>query len=215
MRFIIFGPPGVGKGTEAKLLSDKYSLEHISSGEILRNAMRQGTELGLMAKAKMDVGDLVSDDIMIGLIKDVISSEKCKSGYILDGFPRTIPQAKALDVLFQELGVKIDKVISMEIDENVIIDRLSTRRGCKQCGGLFNLKSDNIVNNDCPKCGAKGSIFQRDDDKKETIHNRFKIYNEMTAPVKEYYKSQSLLIDVDSTGTPDEVFVKIVNAIEK
>jgi adenylate kinase len=215
MKLIIFGPPGVGKGTEAKLLAEKYSLEHISTGEMLRDAMRRGTELGLLAKAKMDTGDLVSDDIMIGLIKDVISSEKCKAGYILDGFPRTIPQAEALDALFQKLGIKFDKVINMEIDENIIVNRLAARRGCKQCGGLFNLKNDKISGNDCPKCGAKDSIFQRDDDKEETIKHRFKVYNEMTAPVKEYYRSKGMLTNVNSEGNVDEVFAKIVNAIEK
>jgi len=214
MKLILFGPPGAGKGTCAQLLSNKYFLEHISTGDMLRNAIQQGSELGLMAKEKMDKGELVPDNIVIGLIKEAITSEKCKSGYILDGFPRTIPQAESLDTLFQELGVKPDKVINMEIDTSVVIDRLSARRTCKQCGALFNLKRDKLTGNDCPKCGTKGSIFQRDDDKEETIKNRFKVYNEVTAPIKEYYKSKGLLIDVDSKGTPDEVFSRMVNTIE-
>lgn len=214
MKLILFGPPGAGKGTCAQLLSKKYSLEHISTGDMLRNAIQQGSELGLIVKAKMDKGELVPDNIVIELIKEAITSEKCKAGYILDGFPRTISQAESLDTLFQELEIKLDKVINMEIDTNVVIDRLSARRTCKQCGALFNLKRDKLIGNDCPKCGAKGSIFQRDDDKEETIKNRFKVYNEVTAPIKEYYKSKGLLIDVDSKGTPDEVFSRMVNTIE-
>jgi adenylate kinase len=215
MKLIIFGPPGAGKGTEAKLLAEKYSLEHISTGEMLREAMRQGKELGLIAKAKMEAGELVSDDIMIGLIKDVISSEKYKGGYILDGFPRTIPQAEALEALFQELGVKLYKVINMEVDESVIVDRLSARRGCKYCGGLFNLRNDTIIGNDCPKCGAKDSIYQRDDDDEETIKYRIKVYNEITASVKKYYRSKGLLADVDASGTAAEVLLRIIKIIEK
>jgi adenylate kinase len=215
MKLILFGPPGAGKGTEAKLLAEKYSLQHISTGEMLREAMRQGTELGLMAKAKMDTGDLVPDDIVIGLIKETIASEKCKMGYILDGFPRTIPQAESLDALFQELGITYYNVINMRVDEALVIIRLSTRRGCKECGGLFNIRNDKIIDNNCPKCGAKSSIFQRDDDKEETIRNRFKVYKEMTAPIEEYYRSKGILIDVDATGNADETFAKIIKLIEK
>ncbi len=215
MKLILFGPPGVGKGTQAKLLVEKYSLDHISTGEILRESLKQGTELGLKAKSFMDQGELVPDDVMIGLIREVLKSDRCKSGFILDGFPRTIPQAEALSKLFEELNIKIDKVLNMEVDETLIINRLSMRRGCRECGALLNLLTDKIENNNCPKCGAKGSIYQRNDDKEETIKNRFVVYNQNTSPVKDYYKSKGMLTNVDSMGDIQDVFGNIVNVIEK
>ena len=215
MNLILFGPPGVGKGTQAKLLVDKYSLEHISTGEILREALKNGTELGLKAKSYMDKGELVPDDVMIGLIREVLKSDKCKKGFILDGFPRTIPQAEALTKLFEELNIKDFKVLNMEVDESLIIKRLSMRRVCKACGAIFNLLSDKIENNNCPKCGAINSLYQRDDDKEETIKNRFVVYNQNTAQVKDYYNKKGMLVNVDSIGSINEVFENIIAAIEK
>lgn len=214
MRLLLFGPPGVGKGTQAKLLVEKYSLEHISTGEILRESIKNGTELGLKAKSFMDKGELVPDEVMIGLIKEVLKSEKCSKGFILDGFPRTIPQAEALSTLFDELNIKIDKVLNMDVDENLIIHRLSMRRNCRQCGALLNLLTDKIENNTCPKCGAKDSIYQRDDDREETIKNRFVVYNKNTSPVKDFYASRGMLTNIDSMGDINQVFGNIIKAIE-
>jgi adenylate kinase len=214
MRLILFGPPGVGKGTQAKLLVEKYSIEHISTGDILREAVKKGTEMGLAAKIYMDKGELVPDSVMIGIIKDVLQSDKCKSGFILDGFPRTIPQADALSKLFDELNIQPDKVLSMEVDEKLIIERLSKRRQCKNCGAVFNLLNDKIENNNCPKCGAKDSIYQRADDQEETIANRFKVYNANTSPVKEFYVKKGTLTAVDSMGDIQSVFANVLKVLE-
>jgi adenylate kinase len=215
MRLILFGPPGVGKGTQAKLLVEKFSIQHISTGDILREAVKNGTTLGTKAKSFMDKGELVPDEVMIGLIKEVLQSDKCKSGFILDGFPRTIPQAEALSKLFDDLSIRPDKVLNLEVDEKLIAERVSKRRQCKSCGAVFNLLIDKIENSNCPKCEGKGTIYQRDDDKEETIANRFSVYNASTTPVKEYYRSKEMLIDVDAMGDIQNVFNNLLKAIGK
>jgi adenylate kinase len=204
MRIILFGPPGVGKGTQAKILSVKLNVPHISTGDLLREAAIAGTELGKKAKSVMDAGKLVPDDIMIGIIKDVLSSEKCKCGYILDGFPRTVPQAEALSVVLKELGQTIDRVISMEADDEEIVRRLSARVSCTNCKTIYNLLMDNLADPKiCPKCGGK--LFQRDDDKAETIRKRLSVYTESTAPVKQYYHKAGILRTVSGIGSIDEI----------
>jgi adenylate kinase len=214
MRLILFGPPGVGKGTQAKLLVEKYSIAHISTGDILREAVKNGTAMGMAAKSYMDKGELVPDEVMIGIIKDVLQSDKCKPGFILDGFPRTIPQAEALSNLFDELNIQPDTVLSMEVDEKLIIDRLSKRRQCKSCGAVFNLLNDKIESNNCPKCNAADSIYQRVDDQEETIANRFKVYNANTSPVKEFYVKKGMLTTVDSMGDIQSVFGNVLKVLE-
>jgi len=209
MRIILFGPPGVGKGTQAKILSAKFTIPHISTGDMLREAVTNGTEIGKKAQSIMDAGKLVSDEIMIGIITEVVNSLKCKNGFILDGFPRTVPQAEALDTVLLKLNRPIDAVISMETSENEIIERLSKRLTCSNCNSIFNLQADTLTDPlICPKCG--GRLFQREDDKPETIHKRMKVYLESTSPVKQYYSRTGLLQTVNGTGDVDQITKNIL-----
>lgn len=204
MRIIIFGPPGVGKGTQAKLLSAKLSILHISTGDMLREAVSEGSELGRKAKEIMDAGQLVSDDIMIGLIRGLLKSERTRKGFILDGFPRTIPQAEALAKLLDELGLQLDAVVSMEIGDEEVVRRLSSRRTCRACGKIYSLAADSLKDpKKCPSCG--GELYQRDDDKPETVRSRLKVYAVSTTPVKDYYKRLGLLRTVDASGSVDRI----------
>ncbi len=204
MRLILFGPPGVGKGTQAKILSACYGVPHISTGDMLRETVAAGTPLGVKAKATMDAGQLVSDEIMIGIIGEVLSSEKCRRGFILDGFPRTVPQAEALTKLLQQSGIRLDLVVNMEVGEEEVINRLGHRLSCKNCGRIFNLLTDKLKNqNVCPACG--GTLYQRDDDKPETVLQRLRVYARSTAPVKEYYQRSGMLKTVRASGSIEEV----------
>jgi adenylate kinase len=212
MRLILFGPPGVGKGTQAKLLAVRYSIPQISTGDMLREAVAAGTPLGKKAAEVMNAGQLVSDDIMIGIIRDVLASPRCAKGFILDGFPRTVPQAEALTGLLAELGIAIDRVINMEIDQESVVRRLSSRLTCKGCGTIYNTLLDTLADPAvCPKCG--GELIHRDDDQPETIRKRLSVYALSTAPVKEYYAGRKLLSNVDGTGSVEDVNVKIVAAL--
>jgi adenylate kinase len=212
MRLIIFGPPGVGKGTQAQILSQKLNIPHISTGDMLREAVKNQTELGLKAKSFMDKGELVPDDVMIGIIKEVLSSERCKNGFILDGFPRTIAQAEALDKIFEELNIKLDYVISLEVDDDEIIKRLTNRRVCKNCGAVFNLLIDKIPeDNKCPRCG--GELYQRSDDNPEVIKNRLKVYRESTQILLEYYAKRGILKSINGVGEISEITEKIYKNI--
>ena len=204
MRLILFGPPGVGKGTQAKILSASMHIPHISTGDMLREAVSRGTELGKKAKAVMDAGQLVSDDIMVGIIREVLASEKCRAGFILDGFPRTVPQAEALTRVLADLRVKLDAVLNLEIKDAAVIERLSKRVTCRKCGRIYNLAIDHLSDpSRCPNCG--GDLFQRDDDKPETVQKRLLVYSKSTSPVKEYYRKTGRLFDIDASGTVDQV----------
>ena len=213
MRIILFGPPGVGKGTQAKLLSSKLNIPHISTGDILREAIANRTELGLKAKTVMDAGQLVSDDIMIGIIRDVLRSERTKNGFILDGFPRTLPQAEALTAVLAELSLKLDKVVNMSIDEGEIVRRLSKRLTCKVCGKIYNLEVDKLADSTrCPSCC--GELLQRDDDKPKTVLKRLQVYDQSTAPVKQYYQRLGLLYDVRGSGGIEAVYKAILALLD-
>jgi adenylate kinase len=204
MRIILFGPPGVGKGTQAKLLSTKLSVSHISTGDLLREAVAAGTELGRKAKEVIDAGRLVSDEIMIGIIHQVLQMRKSEKGFILDGFPRTVPQAKALESLLAGLHLSLDNVINMEIDEQEVVRRLGSRLSCRTCGRIYNSSAKDLPDpSKCPNCG--GELHQREDDKPETVLKRLRVYAESTAPVKGYYARLGLLKNVNAAGSVEEV----------
>ncbi len=209
MRIILFGPPGVGKGTQAKILSRELGIVHIASGDILRAAIANGTGLGKKAKTFMDRGELVPDDVVIGIIQERLKEADAGDGFILDGFPRTLPQAEALDKVFKKSGIKVDKVVSMEVDRDILLKRLTSRRVCRSCGAIFNLSVDKIEDSKCPKCG--GELYQRDDDREETILRRFEVYINQTKPVKNFYALKKLLVEVDGIGEIGDV-TKRLNA---
>ena len=198
MKLILLGPPGAGKGTQAEVLTKKLGIETISTGVMLRAAMRDGTELGKLAKEYIDQGKLVPDEVVVGIVKERLSQDDCKNGFILDGFPRTIPQAEALS----NAGVTIDKVLSLEVDDEVIVERLTGRRECKACGTPYHIKNKPVP--ESGKCVCGGEIIQRADDNEETIRNRIKVYHEQTEPIKEYYASQGKVVSVDGAGTVEE-----------
>jgi adenylate kinase len=204
MRLILFGPPGVGKGTQAKLLAEEFSIKHISTGDMLRAAATRGTELGKRAKAVMDAGQLVPDEVMIGIVREVLASSDCANGFILDGFPRTLAQAQALGRIFMELQINDFKVINFEVDDEEIVRRLSNRLVCRNDGKIFSVENDGVsLKTPCPSCG--GALYQRDDDKEATVRKRMKIYYASTAPVIEYYKDGGVVVNIDGTSSIDVV----------
>jgi len=204
MRLILFGPPGVGKGTQAKLLAEEFGVEHISTGDMLRAATAAGTELGRKAKAIMSAGQLVPDDVMIGIVREVLASPQNARGFILDGFPRTLAQAKALSKAFDDLNIGDYKVINFELDDEEIVRRLSNRLVCWKDGKIFNSEMDGVtLGTPCPNCG--GELYQRDDDKEDTVRKRLKVYHISTAPVIEYYKAGGVVVNIDGTSSIDVV----------
>jgi adenylate kinase len=213
MRLIIFGAPGVGKGTQAKILSSKLNIPHISTGDILREAVKNKTQLGIKAQEIMNKGELVPDEIMIGIIRDTLSKPELSKGFLLDGFPRTLKQAEALDSLMKELKIKDFLVISLSADDEELVKRLSSRRACKSCQTIFSLEE--IKGKDkCPKCGAEGSFYQRNDDKEDVIRNRLKVYKSNTRPVLDHYEKQKKVIEVNGIGSVVEVNKNIMKAIK-
>jgi len=209
MKGIVFlGPPGAGKGTQAKKIVEKFGIPQISTGDMLREAVKEGTELGKKAKEYMDKGALVPDEVVIGIVKERLARPDCDKGFILDGFPRTIPQAEALDRVVEELGKTINYVIALEVDDDELIERLSGRRTCKSCGAMFHVKFNRPAKEGvCDKCG--GELYQRDDDREETIKNRLKTYKEQTAPLIDYYRSRGNFHAIQASGDIDEIFSRI------
>lgn len=213
MRLILFGAPGVGKGTQAKILASKLKIPHISTGDILRQAVKDKTPLGIKASEMMSRGELVPDEIMIGIIKDTLNSEICKNGFILDGFPRSLPQAKELEKLLAELHLDNIFYINLTANTEEIIKRLTTRRACKVCQTIFTL-SEIEGNLKCPICNSPESFYQRDDDKEDVIRNRLSVFNSTTHPVLEYYARKDILVTVDGLGAIEDVTASILTSIE-
>ena len=198
MKIILLGPPGAGKGTIAKVLTQYDGSVQISTGDILRGAVAAGTELGKQAEAAMKAGNLVTDDLIMGIMEQRLQQDDCKNGYLLDGFPRTIPQAEALKILLAKLDEKLDCVLELDIARDVIIDRLTTRRTCTQCGEIYNIKSKPPkVDGICDVCGS--DIVQRDDETEAAISNRLQVYNDQTAPLVDFYRQEGLLLSIQTS----------------
>lgn len=214
MFVILFGAPGVGKGTQAKILSTKFNLRHISTGDILREAVKKGTVLGIKASEIMKSGQLVPDDIMIGIINESISDKDIDTGFILDGFPRTVSQAEALESFFTERNITGGVIIVLEANEDALILRITHRVACKECNSIFNTDLLKDVNN-CPECGAVNSLYQRQDDKEEIINNRMEIFRETTLPVLSYYNEQRPVCKINGLQTIEKVAEDIITALKE
>ena len=213
MRLVLLGAPGAGKGTQAKKIIEKYPMPQISTGDLLRAAVAAGTALGKEAKAVMDKGELVPDSVVLGMVEERLKQDDCKNGYILDGFPRNTKQAEALDAMLGKLNMALTAALSVDVPFENLMKRLTGRRTCKACGQMFNVyfnppKKEGA----CDKCG--GELFQRDDDREETIKKRLDVYSAQTAPLIDYYGKKGILKSVDgATGTIDEIFVKVCSSL--
>lgn len=208
MKIIMLGAPGAGKGTQAKMIAAKYDIPHISTGDIFRANIKNGTELGKKAKEYMDAGNLVPDELVVDLVIDRFKDDDCANGYVLDGFPRTIPQAEALDAALSKIGESIDYVIDVDVPDANIIKRMGGRRTCPSCDSIYHV--DHMppkVEGKCDKCG--GDLIIREDDKEETVKNRLAVYHEQTQPLKDYYDKQGIVHSVDGTIDRKDVFAMI------
>jgi adenylate kinase len=213
MRLILLGPPGAGKGTQAKMLKEKFLIPQISTGDILRQAVKDNNELGIKASLFMDSGQLVPDDVVIGLIKERIKQVDCKTGFILDGFPRTIIQAEKLSETMTEMGLIIDRVVDLEVNAEEVISRLSGRSTCPDCGNMFHEEScPPKIPKICDGCG--GVLAQRQDDNVETIMKRLKVYQDSTAPLKQFYEKQGNLKAVAARGSVEEIFSRVLEMVK-
>ena len=209
MKVIMLGAPGAGKGTQAKKIAAKYNIPHISTGDIFRANIKNGTELGKKAKTYMDQGLLVPDELVVDLVVDRVNQEDCQNGYVLDGFPRTIPQAEALDQALKTLGQKMDYAIDVDVPDENIVRRMGGRRACVGCGATYHLEyAPTKVEGICDVCGKE--LILRDDDKPETVQKRLNVYHDQTQPLIEYYNAQGILKSVDGTKPMDDVFAAIV-----
>ena len=214
MKIIMLGAPGAGKGTQAQMIADQYHIPHVSTGDIFRANIKNGTELGMEAKKYMDQGLLVPDELTVKILLDRVAEEDCKEGYLLDGFPRTIPQAEVLDKALTELGDAIDYAINVDVPDENIVKRMSGRRACLSCGSTYHMehippKKEGV----CDKCGNE--LVLRDDDKPETVLNRLEVYHKQTQPLIQFYEEKGVLRTVDGTKPMMEVFDSIVEILEK
>jgi len=212
VKIILMGPPGAGKGTQAEKLVELYQIPHISTGDMFRKAQKEGTELGLKAKSYMDQGQLVPDEVTVGIVKERLAEDDCKGGFLLDGFPRTVQQADALDGILVELGMALDRVVNIEVDKAFLVDRLTGRRVCRSCGATFHVTNKAPkVEGVCDKCG--GELYQRNDDKVETVSNRLDVYAAQTAPLIEYYQSKGIMSSIDGSKSMEDVLADIRTAL--
>jgi len=213
MRIVLIGAPGGGKGTQAKMLIEKYGIPQVSTGDLLREAVAAGTPLGMRAKAAMDAGQLVSDDIVLGMIQERLSKPDAQKGFILDGFPRNIPQAEALDKMLDKLGKPLQSSILIDVDFDVLMQRLTGRRTCQSCGQMYNVHTNPPrVEGVCDKCG--GTVVQRSDDNEATISNRLRVYEAQTAPLVDYYRKQGKLRTVQGIGEIKDIFNNITQILD-
>ena len=213
MKIIMVGAPGAGKGTQAKRIAEKYGIPHVSTGDIFRANLKEGTELGLKAKVFMDKGALVPDEITIGMLMDRIHQPDCKDGYVLDGFPRNIPQAEALTKALSEANESMDAVVDVDVPDENIMDRMSGRRTCRKCGEGYHTKyNPPKVDGICDVCG--GELYIRDDDKPETVNKRLTVYHDQTQPLIDYYTKQGILKSVNGTQMMEKVFADIVKILD-
>ena len=214
MRLVLLGPPGAGKGTQASAIVDKYNIPHISTGEIFRANIKEGTDLGKEAKDYMDKGLLVPDELVVSIVKDRLTKDDCKEGFLLDGFPRTVNQAQALDSELDKMEIALDRVININASAEILIERAVGRRICKECGSTYHIEfNPPKVDGICDKDG--GVLYQRDDDNVETVSTRINVYMEQTEPLIAYYKEQNLLLDVDGTKSIDAIFETISKELDK
>ena len=214
MKVVMLVAPGAGKGTQAKMIASKYNVPHISTGDIFRANIKEGTDLGKKAKSYMDQGLLVPDELVVDLVVDRLQQEDCSNGYVLDGFPRTIPQAEALDAALSKLGTKLDSALDIDVADEFIVNRMGGRRACITCGATYHVvnippKTEGI----CDTCG--GELVLRDDDKPETVVKRLSVYHEQTQPLIDYYKNSGILVTLDGTQDMNDVFKSICSVLER
>ncbi len=211
---VLLGAPGAGKGTQAKMLSDQLAVPHISTGDILRGAVAEGTELGAKAKGYMDRGELVPDDLVIAIAGERLAQDDCARGFVLDGFPRTVPQAEALGRAMDELGREPLLVVNLAVEEDEIVRRLSGRRLCRDCDGIFHIDDEGVTDGGpCPDPDCEGELYQRSDDRPEAIRERLAVYREQTEPLIDYYSKRGVLVDVPGEGSPDEIAERLLPAV--
>ena len=213
-RMVLLGPPGAGKGTQGQMLAQKLGIPQIATGDILRAAVKEGSELGQKAKSYMDAGDLVPDELMVGIIRERLQEADAQEGYILDGFPRTVAQAEALDEMLHNIGQRLDHVIHIDVDNEVLVGRLSGRLICRDCGASYHVQfnppeKDKV----CDECG--GELFQREDDQEETVRSRLTVFAERTQPLVEFYRKQGIYEKIDGDQEPQQVLDAILDAIQE